>query len=539
MTTAPLDIADAGRSRPGDPSTGAGARRGALAVAGGLLVVLTVAAWLRTRHLADVGTWSDESFCLKMVEFSWGEMLGRIGQDTHPPLFYLLLKAWQYVFGPSPAAARWLSVICGLGAVAGTYAFVREAYWRDGADSHENFRTARLPALVAAALVALSPIHVFWSMQIRGYALGTALAAWSSYFLMRALRRTPPRTRDWCGFTFTAALLAHTHYFALFVVAAEYLFAFGVLLTRPGGRRVERFQPVLLSTVGIWLLSQPWLPSFLVQRARVAQSFWPADPSWDMLGKTAFELFALYERHSESVTLGLGIAQALFVVLLGVLVGRRLGDVYLVLASVLPFAAAFAVSSMSQSLLVPRYFLFAHLFLVTAIGVLVCRVPWLSLRAVTVLLTLGGMSVLTARYMALRNERAQLPGMRAATARIDAVRKPGELLLVCNPMLYTSVLPYIRNRTGIVVYRAGGGFPYFQGTAVLRDNEYFSPEQLDAANPRYVWTLDADRSRSLGKVRLPRDWVPVDEVHFREWYCEMILRLYTRETAGQATETKP
>jgi hypothetical protein len=47
-----------------------------------LIGVRLLARFMRTHKLAEVGVSFEESFTLKMVEFSWPEMLDRIALET-------------------------------------------------------------------------------------------------------------------------------------------------------------------------------------------------------------------------------------------------------------------------------------------------------------------------------------------------------------------------------------------------------------------------------------------------------------------------
>src|SRR4051812_35613993 len=84
-----------------------------------------VAAW----HLLTLDRqclWFDEAFSWRLTRFSWLEMIDRAKQDVHPPLYYILLKAWIAVFGDSVFAMRLLSV-CWFGAgLWFVYQFCRE-----------------------------------------------------------------------------------------------------------------------------------------------------------------------------------------------------------------------------------------------------------------------------------------------------------------------------------------------------------------------------------------------------------------------------
>ena len=77
----------------------------------------------------------------------------------------------------------------------------------------------RRAGLVAAAIVAVSPVMVWFSQDARAYALVFLLTALSFLFFARARRSGAGRDLAW--WAVTSALAIATHYFAGFVVAPE------------------------------------------------------------------------------------------------------------------------------------------------------------------------------------------------------------------------------------------------------------------------------------------------------------------------------
>ena len=191
----------------------------------------------------------------QMIGFPVGEIWTRSALDNHPPLHFYLLWGWAKVFGDSPQALRSLSVLLGLATVVAAYLLVRqigsgirENSVDDSIGIRENsgptanpelsrvpLRVAELPALAAAALVALSPLQVDWSQQARMHVLGAALAVISSWLLLRALQAGRPRWRDFGWYALAAAGLAYTHYFGLFVLVGPGFVCRGVADGEHGG----------------------------------------------------------------------------------------------------------------------------------------------------------------------------------------------------------------------------------------------------------------------------------------------------------------
>lgn len=152
--------------------------------------------------------------------------------ESAPPLYYALAWLWTQVTGTGEVGLRSLSALAGVATVP--VAFLLGAELRD-----------RRTGVVAAALVAVNPMLVWYSQEARAYALMALLSALSLLFFVRALERG--RRRDslaWGGIS--AAALA-THYFAALPLAVEALW----LLYR---RRREALQGLTVLAAGAVLL---------------------------------------------------------------------------------------------------------------------------------------------------------------------------------------------------------------------------------------------------------------------------------------------
>ena len=139
--------------------------------------------------------------------------------ESTPPLYYMLAWLWSRVFGTGEIGLRSLS------ALAGT-ASIPIVYLAAGA-----LRMRRLVGLIAAAMVAVSPVLIWFSQDARAYALVFLFTALSFLFFARALRE--PSRNTLLAWAVASALALAAHYFAGFVVAPE----LALLLLRTGERR--------------------------------------------------------------------------------------------------------------------------------------------------------------------------------------------------------------------------------------------------------------------------------------------------------------
>jgi 4-amino-4-deoxy-L-arabinose transferase-like glycosyltransferase len=123
----------------------------------------------------------------------------------------------------------------------------------------------RLVGLIAAAMVAVSPVLIWFSQDARAYSLAFLLTALSFLFFARALRE--PRRRTLLAWAVSSALAVCTHYFAGFVVVPE---AALLLLWTSERRRVAASLVVIAAAVGLLL-------PIALQQADNAHASWIAE----------------------------------------------------------------------------------------------------------------------------------------------------------------------------------------------------------------------------------------------------------------------
>lgn len=114
--------------------------------------------------------WLDESVSgLFAGADSLGELLGMLRQESNPPLYYLFLFTWEKLYGNSELSLRLPSLLFGLMSVW--------LMWRVTAQMGGRLLARGL----AAAVGALSPLWVFYSLEARSYmmfwTLGLAVAS--------------------------------------------------------------------------------------------------------------------------------------------------------------------------------------------------------------------------------------------------------------------------------------------------------------------------------------------------------------------------
>lgn len=491
-------------------------RTGAVGSAIALGAILLVALAFRSWEWTGRGLWFDEAFTWRLVDFPFLDMMERASRDNSPPLYYVLLHAWAQLFGTSLAVLRGLSVLLGVATAAGMYLFIREAIESRG-------RQFRGLALFVAALTAVSVFQVRYSDEVRPYALGAALAALSAWALSRSTRPGPSSARAWALYGVFALLFAYTHYYALFVIAAQAAFVAGWLLARAGWRpaaalRSPACRHALLAGGIVFVGWLPWLPTFLWQRAQVQATFWaPAVDRWT-LPNLCFQMFINPQPLSPSeiphrkalITAGLCVAG-----IVALARRARAAEWHILLAACGPFALAVLASETGTKTLTLRYFLFAHLFLLAGVGVLVWRIRLTTLRlaaAAALLVASSGITLDFLQGLSL----SEYPGARGAAEFIKAHRQPGEPVVVASPLWYFA-MAYHLDDDGVRVYDPGTPMPHFYGTASLRSEDLMDGREMARLSGRRVWVVNG-LGMYWGRqdVPAPANWVERDSASFPE-----------------------
>jgi uncharacterized membrane protein len=154
--------------------------RARLAPAAAFAVVAAAALLLRGWHIAAWPLWLDESWSRWMTEQSWAGLWNAAsGYDTHPPFYYLLLKAWTCIAPPTPFWLRLPSLAASLAMLPLAWACAGQV---------ETLRRSALARGAAVAMVALSPPLIVAAGQARPYALlalAFGLALWAGLELLR------------------------------------------------------------------------------------------------------------------------------------------------------------------------------------------------------------------------------------------------------------------------------------------------------------------------------------------------------------------
>lgn len=180
--------------------------------------------------------------------------------DTHPPLYHLLLHFWL-VFGDGLTTIRLFSVAISVACVPLVYLLGREL-------------AARPVALTAAGIMAISPFQIYHGQQARMYPLLALVVLVAALLFVYAWRKGGPWRWLWFGLSVAAGFYTHV-YFVFSLLALDLWALLESYRHRPFQKR--RWAGLLAAQALGGLAFLPFLPQMLGTVRGVIRSFWVVD----------------------------------------------------------------------------------------------------------------------------------------------------------------------------------------------------------------------------------------------------------------------
>ncbi len=172
------------------------------------LALLAAATALRFHLLTSKPFWFDECFSVEVSRLDWHGLLRLLWwREANMSLYYLLLRGWLH-FGSSPLFIRSFSVLISLFTLPAVF-------WL------ACLLVNRRVGLIAVALISCNAYSIRYAQEARSYSLFVLLATLSSAFFVGYLQK-PSRRNRW-GYILLSVLAVYAHFYALLLVAAQWL----------------------------------------------------------------------------------------------------------------------------------------------------------------------------------------------------------------------------------------------------------------------------------------------------------------------------
>lgn len=253
-----------------------------------MVCIIGVSILLRLFRLDYRSYWLDESFSV-LHAASLQQIFSQAANESHPPLYYIILHFWMRGFGDSEVATRLLSVLLGVGVVIMMYALGSLLFNRE-------------TGIIASLIVALSVFQITHAQEARMYALLAFLSLLSMYFFIKLMHAdNNPNKWKWY-YLIATTLLLYTHLYGLFILLVQHVYFIisSVLLKE---KPQITFKEWLLINLFLGILFLPWIIVLIqqfmnIQRGVFVNILWLTPP----LLADLFDTFLMYV-HYNIVTL--------------------------------------------------------------------------------------------------------------------------------------------------------------------------------------------------------------------------------------------
>jgi uncharacterized membrane protein len=225
-----------------------------------LVALFACGSILRFYRLGSNSLWIDEYATLRISLLPFAEIFAENLRNNsfEPPVHFWLTHGIVRILGGSEAAIRLPSSIAG--------GLTIPVVWLIARDLTGDLKTAHW----SAALLALNPLHLWYSQEARPYALLVLVACIAIYFLVQAMGGSGPR--GWIGFTVFTILAVFTHLVGLLLLVV----AWGWCLAAVKRRQLAR--PLLGASALVLGCAAPLLISIALATAQTPGTGSPARP---------------------------------------------------------------------------------------------------------------------------------------------------------------------------------------------------------------------------------------------------------------------
>ncbi len=435
-------------------------------VLAGLVILLS--ALLRFYSIEGNSIWGDEACMVYLTQESSDHILealmsaNRPDVDVAPPLYFLLLHAWQNIQGTSVSSFRSFSTIWGILAVIGTMLLA----WRISDST---------TALCSGLIMACNPFQIWYSQEIRMYSMASALSAFALTGFVGYLQ-TRVQRYAWIACLSLSALLM-TQYYG-FLLLGSFAVMTTALWLRDSSLRAKPFDLFLIFCLPLLVFS-PWIPTLWLD---FTQANHPGGfPSYFhpitslifiFLKFSSFGNEAFIQDHPILVS-----SSALFFLFLLLRAFFSLKDVQWVLplAILFPIGLVFGASMSGVNMYKPHPFILFHssFIVMTAMGINRFRRPPRDL------LLLGIIVVHLVVLIRLNYSDSYVkPRVREIAARIDSESISGDCVAVL-PAFLPNPLPIVGDLLAYRYYTHRNDVLYLTGQNsddIVRILETFFPQ---------------------------------------------------------------
>jgi 4-amino-4-deoxy-L-arabinose transferase-like glycosyltransferase len=305
------------------------------------VALLLVGAFLFVFRITHESVWMDEAFSIALADNSFADIWRLSVDDSHPPLYHFMLRAFRLVFGDSIFVARLFSAL-------GAFCLVLL-----GAGPLRRACGDKV-GLIYAMMAVVSPTLISYGQEARMYVWAAVFVTGTAMYTYLAI--TGGKRSDWVRagvFTFAAV---YTHTYSLLAAFFVGLFALVWLFLKD-----RKKLPAFLVAMGVPALSFiPWLLVLLRQSSRVSQDFWIPEVTGESIVHALICPYSL-KFYFDHWSFRVNTVIAFSVIIAGMVIAfsrqrrNRMLPVLCLFAFLATFFTAVLLSLLIRPILIPRY----------------------------------------------------------------------------------------------------------------------------------------------------------------------------------------
>jgi uncharacterized membrane protein len=339
-----------------------------------IFIILVLSCGLRLIGI-NQSIWLDEAISANVAKLPILEIIKNFSiNDFHPPFYYLFLNIWTKIFGSNVITLRLSSVLFSLVTIYFVYLIGKKI---------KDKKTG----IFAALFLGINPLFVYFSQELRMYAMATMYLTIGFYFFVK-IKNNKYKVKDLILFNLMMALAFLTFYGSIFLIAT---FAIYFLINK-------KYKLFLITNIGT-IFSILILSPLLFIQIKNSQMMLTKVANWDLaLGKVNFKNLLL-------IPLKFSIGKISFypkilyylvggiwnLILLILTFKNKKGSNWLKIFLVIPIVLAILFSIKSPLL---QYFRFLYLLpIMTLILAISCNKNWQKI------LVFGGFLIFSLSYL--------------------------------------------------------------------------------------------------------------------------------------------
>lgn len=401
--------------------------------------------------------WRDEAFSYLLAKKPLWEIAAITAKDFNPPLYYVLLHMYMWIFGGSEIMLRAFSLIFFNITIYAAYLIIEQILG--------DKKTSKW---IYLGLFAFNPFLFYYGVEARMYAMTACFTTLSWYFLYTKRPRK---------YLLTVVLGLYTHYFFLLVAFSQFIY---MMITKTRTREQKHAYVRHMITAGVFFLV--WVLFLFSQHPPVGKGFWILPPSlYDVLNAPGMLLTGYEDSFYFPKMFSLIPYTVLFVIT--VIVGfkhaiktRHEKDLFLLLAlwTAVPVIVTLILTPL-KPLFLPRYLMISTPGILLMIIYLISKMPTRQMRIAFISLFF----IAFTSYHYLQINHRHKADFRSRLAEIKRIAGKDDIVFVDNELNFHPAQYYFDPNRVYIIGKSYDEIPDYVGKILI------PRDRIVSAPPRY------------------------------------------------------